>query len=304
MIPFIRDRRDMEPRDAFLQFQLTSHVLPMFYMLLPIAACISRPKAAVLIIRLRGGTESSDPNYNVIKELSSKNFMWNGIPTVDFNEKIKRPLDAGLGSLTEKNDTLLRCAERKDKGGVLGDPPRSTAGTDDIEASDARNRRLFAVLANYIHSTSEVYNTLHVHFIGEGVAAYRYIIEFGNIPTPSKVREVRENSFREMTMDKLRLPHNQEGYFKWAEIVQQLGRKINKDADRMTEKFVQGLPIFFNAFKAQMEKDRSNPIESTYRLLRGFSLAPDGADAHPFHGQQDHNELARSYLPQWTIACC
>ena len=80
--------------------------------------------------RLRGGGDR-DPNIKKdsfdIPYLSKSNFFWSGLPMLDFQEIIMSPLHNGLASTSAGSDTLLRTAQRTDRGGILGNPNRAAS---------------------------------------------------------------------------------------------------------------------------------------------------------------------------------
>ena len=81
----------------------------------------------VVVIRLRGAgnNPNHDRNYNDIPYLTKRNFQWNCLPTIDFNERVLNLLNNGLGSVSIKSGTLLATVRETDPGGRLGNPMRA-----------------------------------------------------------------------------------------------------------------------------------------------------------------------------------
>ena len=77
---------------------------------------------SVLRIRGAGSDPNTDSKFNDIPYLTKMNFMWNGLPCIDFDEKVLNMLNNGLGSLNIKGGTLLSTVRRSDPGGIFGNP--------------------------------------------------------------------------------------------------------------------------------------------------------------------------------------
>ena len=103
--------------------------------------------------RLRGGG-NEDKNRHEIPYLTNIKFQWNGLPMLDFIEKIIYPLNMGLGSFSMgkpgRTATLLITAKRRDPGGLFGVPTTATAPADIKFEHDERVERLFCCIMNYI----------------------------------------------------------------------------------------------------------------------------------------------------------
>ena len=48
------------------------------------------------------------------------------------------------------------------------------------------------------------------------------------------------------------------GYFKWTDLVYEVGRKMNKNGTTQLDKWTEGLPSWFAAEKAQIRHDTAN----------------------------------------------
>jgi len=132
---------------------------------------------------------------------AEKSFANGGQPKINFNEVIMYQLNAGLGSVTLKNESLLRTALQVDAGGVLGVPPRAAAPANIVDESRLRNHKLFHSLLNYISPQAYVYKMFMRDFNGDGVDVYRFIRVYGQIPTPPRALRSREDIWTRMTMD-------------------------------------------------------------------------------------------------------
>lgn len=252
-------------------------------------------------LRLRGSGDnpSLDNKFHDIPYLSKMNFMWNGLPCVDFDEKILNILNNGLGSMDIKGGTLLATVRREDPGGVLGNPPRATAPNDIVEDSHRRNNKAFCCILNYIDPKCELYKHFMREFQCDGVAVYVVIRSYGPVPTPPKIIRAREDAWSRMNMDVLRIQYTITGFFMWAEMVTSHGRKLGKDGNQMRDKFVEGLPSFFDAEKSNMRHDARFVYPATWAGVPGYASTSIAGNAHPLAGDPDHSRMAKAYLSDW-----
>ena len=305
MKPNSIDRRDMEPPDAVYH-----NVLDKYKMYFAQAGdekfftVMSILKVKTNSLRLRGGGDPVDKRFNDIPYLTSRGFKWNGLPCIDFHEKVMNVINHALGSILFNGSTLLQTAQMVDKGGIQGNPPRATAPQSVVDDSLLRCVKLYACILNYIDENSETYKMLSRDFTSDGVAVYWFLPAFGTIPTPAQIVKAREDTWHRMTFDTLQLRYTAEGYFKWVEIVSYAGRKLNKSGNQMKQKFIDGLPerIFSNE-KHGMLHNVSHTIPATYGGLLGRRKANNAATAHPFAGQANFETLARAYFPDWMEKC-
>jgi hypothetical protein len=252
-------------------------------------------------LRLRGsGDPNNDSKFNEIPYLTKIRFEWDGLPCIDFQERILNQLDNGLGSMLHSGATLLMTVNRTDPGGVFGNPMRAVAPQDKIDDSDLRNTKAFSCILNYINPRSEVYKMYMRDMNGNGIQVYRHIAVFGPLPTPSKVIQAREDSWTRMTMDSLRIPYSIKGFFQWTEIVMAQGRLLGKNGDQQKTKLLAGYPSFFSSTMNAMSRDNGHTFPARYGLVAGMSGHPLAAQAHPEAGRSDCMSLTRAYLADWV----
>ena len=104
----------MEPLDESITIHIKYDYITMVNMLMQ---AMHANFLSSTTIRIRGGGgDGMDDRWNVIPSLSNTKFMWNGLPCIDFPEIVMYPLNAGLGSMMEAGDSLLKCAQRRDHG--------------------------------------------------------------------------------------------------------------------------------------------------------------------------------------------
>lgn len=307
----IPDRRNMEPLDV-LSVCKGSRILALQIIDSKTVAFAHSTEGKVqlsiltiekqYLVRIRGGGGddiNNDSKFNDIPALTRLNFMWNGLPCIDFDENVLNIFDAGLGSISSDGDTLLDTVNRTDAGGVLGAPPRAAASAAIVRKSDNRNKRAFSCILNYIMSTSAVYKLFMRDFRRNGIAVYSFIQAFGPLPAPPRIVRARDDAWSRMTMDALRIPYTLTGYFRWTELVQEQARKLGKDGTKQKEKFIDGLPSFFNTEKTAMRHDTRFVFPPLYGAIPGYAASPLAATPHPFAGQPDIDAMSRGYVPDW-----
>ena len=152
-----------------------------------------------------------------------------------------------------------------------GARPRAAASAAIVCKSDNRNKRAFSCILNYIMSTSAVYKLFMRDFRRNGIAVYSFIQAFGPLPAPPRIVRARDDAWSRMTMDALRIPYTLTGYFRWTELVQEQARKLGKDGTKQKEKFIDGLPSFFNTEKTAMRHDTRFVFPPLYGAIPGFS---------------------------------
>ena len=256
------------------------------------------------VIRLRGGVGGTDPNtdekFNDIPYLTSSKFKWNGLPCFDFIEKVKNILDNGLGSINIKDGTLLMTVRMIDPGGINGNPMRIVATPQQIEESNMRNTKAFSCITNYIESNSELYKLFMRDFQTDGIAVYNVICAYGPIATPPRILRAREDSWTRMSMDSLRMNYTVESFIMWGEIVSAQARIVGKSGHQQKEKFISGLPSFFDAEKVAMQHSNLYLFPANYGMIPGFAGSPIAARAHPYAGQPDCKSMQRAYIADWV----
>ena len=209
------------------------------------------------------------------------------------------PLDAGLGAVTLKKDSLLSAARQTDAGGIFGNPPFAGAPANIRAENQARIHKLFHCILNYIVPNCRIYKMFMRDFGQNGIDVYRFIMVYGSIPTPPRALRTNEDAWSRMTMDTLNLSYTLYNYILWAEIILEQGRLLTKTGVQMKEKFLSGLPSFFNAEKAQMRHDNLHVYPATYGGIPEFAATSRAAIAHPRAGQPDIYALMRTYIPDF-----
>ena len=306
---FSIDRRNMEPPDALfiekhyqyliqINIQYTSGIKCTQFVFLTYEEVMALSGS----IRICGGTTenpNTDEKTNEIPYLRDSRFFWSGLPCIDFMELIMFPLENGLASMSVKGYSLLDAVNRTDAGGVLGNPARVVAPPDIVAESEHRNKKAFACTMNYIKRGSFFYKMAMRHFNHDGIQVIRAIRNFGVIPTPPRILKSREDTWQRMSMEVLRIPYDQAGFFVWCDVVYENGRKLAKNGDQQLDKFISGLPMWFSAEKAQMRHDTSADLMHPATWGDLYPGMPNGALAHPLAAQPNVYFYGKKYFADW-----
>ena len=265
------------------------------------------PKVEFISIRLRGGMMANTLQKDVydVPSLTKSNFKWNGYPSFDFVETIRFPLEAGLGTVSYKDATLLARAKDRDPGGNFGIPNALAAPPNIQQEKVVRDERLFFTICNYLEPNCHIYRVLMRDFNGSGMAAFNFVIANGLLALPPKERKKRENEWDDLTMQNQHCAYSMDGYFKWLYNVVERGQKLGKPQADVKTKFIDGLPDqFFSAQKLSMRSDATMVFPATYGALPIWSPYPAamGANPHPAAGAPFPERLARAYVTEWYTA--
>lgn len=253
-------------------------------------------------IRIRGGTSenpNADEKSNEIPYLRDSKFFWNGLPCIDFIEIVMFPLENGLASMSVKGYSLLDAVNQTDAGGILGNPARAIAPAGITAESVHRNKKAFACILNYVKRTSYFYKMAMREFQHDGIQVIRAMRNYGVMPLPPRIAKSREDTWQRMSMEVLRIPFDQTGYFLWIDIVYEAGRKLGKDGHQQLDKFIGGLPTWFNSEKAQMRHDTSANLMHPATWGGLYPGMPNGANAHPLANQPYIVAYGKKYFPDW-----
>ena len=291
----------MEPPDViFLEGLLMIYFIAINMIIKP-------EKISLKCMRLRGKgpNDSDNKEASHVPYLSDSKFVYDGIPSVDNVIQIIQVLNMGLGTIMQNGWSLLDTAKKIDAGGELHVPNRAALRITNpkvVEESLSRDRRLFCVIMNYTKRDSYVYSLFMKIMNYEGTNVYAYIIANSAISMPPKLKYEREHYFKNMTMENQSIHLSAQAIWKWLHRVMAYASKINVDARRIKEKFIDGLPDrIFKSEKTAMRQDNRFVIPGTYGGMFGYP-AYMAAIAHPHAGQPDVTKLAHAFYPIWIEA--
>lgn len=252
-------------------------------------------------LRIRGGMDNpsaSDKDVE-IPYLKNINFMWDGFPCIDFLEIVMSPIENGLATITVKGFSLLDACKRVDAGGLRGNPPRATAPRDIIDDSDGRQKKAAACIMNYIKRGCWFYNMARREFAEKGPELLIYMRNFGVLRIPAPIMKSREEAWRHMTMETLRIPYDSAGYFKWMDLVYETGRKMSKSGQLMLDKWVDGLPSWFNAEVSTIRHDTDSSLSHKGTYGAEIPGCLNALLPHPLSGQPHIQRYAYKYYSDW-----
>lgn len=266
------------------------------------------------VLRTRGGgngkelTNDFDNKIFEVPVLSKAGFMWDGYPSIEFQENVLTVLRNGLMSTGDKDATLFTTAEKRDPGGELGNPAAATLDANVaaekliIDGNSIRKLKLFGVLCNYTNPKSETYRMFFRDFNSDGPAVWSYIKAYGPLPMPSIFIRAREDVWKQLTYERLKCPFNVHGLFKYVDTILHLARKLNKDGHACKSKFIEGLPSFMQHAVSAMRHENTAVFPALYGGKPMFNGTPLAATAHPLAGQPDIATLARNFLEDFILA--
>ena len=73
---------------------------------------------------------------------------------------------------------------------------------------------------------------------------------------PPKFLRSREDVWKQLSYDKLKLPYTVAGYFKYVDVIKYYSRKLNLNGDQQKAKFISGLPEFMRGSHSTMRQQR------------------------------------------------
>ena len=135
VLTFLELRRNMEPPDVryvkeFLL--LNKNSLRSFHFVYSISG--AKIASGTLRLRGKGDDVNNDSKHHDITYLTNIKFRWDGLPCIDFRERVLHILENGLGTTLTGGGTLLQTVLETDPGGRLGNP-RSISESDDASCS-------------------------------------------------------------------------------------------------------------------------------------------------------------------------
>ena len=299
----------MEPTDEYsekfgpLRFKeiATMHILDEHHILLK---SIKLYSIVPTMIRVRGaGFERlHDKEYSNIPKLTQMNFKWNGLPMPFFQERIMYILDMGLGSVLQKDYSLLANVQNRDAGapGPLAPVGLGAAVATPQIASDraSRNERSFCCILNYIDPNSMVYKMYIEQFRFTGPFVYAHMKHYGPMPTPPRLLMTMESAWNVMTMESAKIPKSANGILRWSELVLMQGKRLKKSPVEMKEKFLSGLPGFMESIVETWRKDTTMVHPAMYGPGYPAYLR---LVVHPHAGLPDVMAIARAMYNTWMM---
>ena len=297
--------RNMEPPEDWLRMEPFSfiHTIDIHVHMPNGDATMLTFKNSFISLRMRGGMDnpSADDKSVEIPYLKNIKFFWNGLPCIDFSEKVIFPLENGLATMTVKSYSLLDAVKQIDAGGVLGNPPRAAALPDVIAESDSRIHKAHACIMNYIARSSYFYKFAIREMRENGIATMRAIRRFGFVAIPKQITDARDDVWKRMSFNSLDIPMDQQGWFRWADIIYEAGRKMNIDGNGQLDKYLKGFPSWFDSEVSTMRADTDVTLRHPALWGGLYPGCPNAANPHPLAGQPYVYAYSRKYFSVWCI---
>lgn len=236
-----------------------------------------------------------------VKEDQSKlkdfNKHWDGIPMHQFYKLFFLPFILACGNVVMDGYSLRDTYEGNDPGGVNG--PAANAAQN--QQRTVRNRRLFAVLMNYIDKESAIFEELSADFTDDGISACTYVQQddVGNIPLPEGHVSQMKKEWDNMTLENSNITLGEKCILEWANKVKVKGGlfpvpKTNLD---MYNKFMEGLPP---QLQSKVTDERENP-NANFNFPANYAAPhPQAGNAHVHAGEKDLRKVSAYFNRVWT----
>ena len=250
---------------------------------------------------------ASAPNYYDYDRLPAMHdnqdnkVIWDGIPSPYFVENFYQPLQNSLGGVSENGHTLLVTAFDNDAGGFGPNAvPNYAIATAQIRAQhDNRVRRLFSCIMNYILAGCSIYIYLQNNFNNDGIAAFRYIRQYGAIPfDPCQIRKMNAQ-WEGLNLHSARIKIDNKSLFKLVEIIKRLARRLNKSNIEQKQKFLMALPQQLSHIRTTQMQNRAHVGYAFPGFYPPYFPVTLAGNAHPFAGQPDIEMLCKIINPEF-----
>ena len=224
--------------------------------------------------------------------------VWNGVPYHDFRRVWFAALIVALGSIFQEGWTLIQVARDQDLGGPANP---GTAGQN--ASSNNRNMRLFHSILNYIDSSCDLYRRVWSTFNNDGRGLYNYLWVFGHLPYTRREITDLEAIWKDASVLNLRIVHDEETVFKWKSWCMTEGDKRNKNLIEIRDKFLEGLPDYFNIVVIRERNSTANGGAGRFvhpaHYPAHYPTALAGTP-HPNAGEPDMDALATNFNIEWV----
>lgn len=271
---------------------------------------LSAIKAAIFIATICSlpVVQAMPPNihadYDIVPGMKTQ---WDGIPINDFLEEFMRPLDMGLGQVVQDGFSLLSCIRGSDAAGydpITANPHYAIANRQQRGQHDERNKRAFACIMNRIDPLSEPYYEMMTLFNNDGIGAYDYISQVGDIPYTTGQITQFDTDWKDMniyTLERERLiVIGIKALFVLCRIIRKWSRRLRKTKDQERTKFldaVKVIPAMQNLVQNELQTPNMN-----WRFRRNYAAHyPAGirGTPHPFANQPDIYRMAHGLNSFW-----
>ena len=242
--------------------------------------------------------EGVNPNLQTGYTILPGMEIWNGVPYHDFRRVWFATLIVALGSIFQEGWTLIQVARDEDLGG-----PSNPGTASQNTASNNRNMRLFHSILNYIDTSCDLYRRVWSTFNNDGRGLYNYLWIFGHLPYTLREINTLEATWKDASVLNLRIVHDEETVFKWKSWCMTEGDKRNKNLIEIRNKFLEGLPDYFNIVVIRERNSTANggagrfvhPAHDPAHYPTTLAGTP-----HPNAGEPDMDALATNFNIEWV----
>ena len=232
-----------------------------------------------------------------MNKLKDFNKYWDGIPMKHFDKLWFLPFIMACGNIVMDGHSLKDTFDGVDPGGANG--PAANAAQN--QQRGVRNRRLFAVLMNYIDKDSSIFEELNDDYSDDGVAACTYIRQddVGNIPLSPEEVNIMKKQWDNMTLENSAIALSAKCILEWANLVKTTAAKfpVPKSNLEMYNKFLEGLP---SQLQIKVIDERENPNANFVFPAVFAAPHPQVGNAHPNAGEKDLRKVSAYFNRVWT----
>ena len=243
-------------------------------------------------------------DYDIVPGMK---IVWDGIPINEFVEEFMRPLDMGLGQIVQDGFSLLSCIRGSDAAGynpLTAQPQFAVANAQQRNQHNERNRRAFACIMNRIDPLSEPYHEIMTSFNNDGIGAYDFISQIGDLPfSPEQIKQFKAEweSMDIYTLEREKmLVINVKALFMLCAIIRKWARRLRKTKMEERAKFLAAIRVI-PAMKNRVQNEEDTPKAGwNFRANYGAHY-PAGirGTPHAFAGQPDIYRMATGWNACW-----
>ena len=232
-----------------------------------------------------------------MNKLKDFNKYWDGLPMKHFYKIWFMPFIMACGNIVMDGYSLKDTFDGVDPGGANG--PAANAAQN--QQHGVRNRRLFAVLMNYIDKDCSIFEELNTDFTDDGVAACTYICQddVGNIPLAPEEINIMKKQWDNMTLENSSIALSAKCILEWANLVKTTGAKfpVPKSNLEMYNKFLEGLP---SQLQIKVIDERENP-NANFTFAANFAAPhPQAGNPNPQAGEKDIRKVSAYFNRVWS----
>lgn len=232
------------------------------------------------------------PDANKLKDFDK---IWDGNPMHHFDRNWFLPFIVALGSIVMDGHSLRDTWNEVDPGANGGGTPAQNQHTL------TRNRRIFAILINYIAKGCHISQYLQEEYDNEGIRALTYIRQndIGNLPLSASDENELQKTWISMTLMNLNIKLSHSCIFEWGNHVRVCAKEFTTEKSFLEQynKFMDGLPP---QLQQKVIDERENP-NTRFNIPANYAAPhPQQGNAHPNAGEKDIGKVISYFARVWN----